>query len=109
RAVNERGADLGLGNVEPCECVRIDGRAQLSERHAKREVSRRGSEEVPAVERAGDGLERVLRVTELVHLGDPAELFGREYEQPVVGPDMDAAADVTERERASRPSDAWID
>ena len=100
--MNARRADLGLRDVEPGECIGIDGRPELGERHAEREMSGGGREEVAAVERARDGLERVLRVRELVRLGDPAELLGGGHEQAVVGPDVDPAARVAQRERASR-------
>ena len=102
-------ADLGLGQVEPDERLRVDRRAELVERHAEREVRRRRREEVAAVEGPRDRVERVLGVRELVRLVDPAERVGRRQEQPVVGPDEQPAVAGPQRERPAMAADAGID
>ena len=63
--------DHRLGEVETDEALGIDRRAELLERNARREVRRRGREEVAAVERPRDRLERVRRIRELVGLSMP--------------------------------------
>ena len=60
------------------------------------------------MERPRDVLERVARVRELVRVGDPGALGGRE-EQAVVRADVEPALAVAERERAAMAADARID
>ena len=78
-----------LRQLEPDERVRVDRRAELADLHAAGEMRRRRREQVAAVERARDRLERVGRVRELVRLGDPGPL-GRRQQQAVVRPDVEA-------------------
>src|SRR5206468_12056492 len=66
-------------------------------------------EEIAAVERAGNGLERVFGIGELVRLRDATELLGGGNEKTVVGPDVEASLPVSQRERAPRSANARID
>ena len=66
RRVDPVAPTSGCGQVEPDERVGVERRAELGERDAEREVRGRRREDVAAVERARDRLERVLRVRELV-------------------------------------------
>jgi hypothetical protein len=86
-----RRTDLGLRHVETRERVRIDRRAELGEGNAEREVGRRRREEITAVERPRHRFQRIIRIGELVRLGDSPELLGSRNEQSVVWPDVDAA------------------
>ena len=62
---------------------------------------RRGRrEQVAAVEGARDRLQRVVRVRELVRLGDTAEALGGGQEEAVVGADVEPALPVAQGERA---------
>ena len=89
----------GCGRSSRASASGSIGGPELGERDAEREVRRGGREQIAAVERPRDGLERVLGVRELVRLGDAAEPLGRGHEQAVVGPDVQAALAVAQRER----------
>ena len=73
-----------------------------------REVRRRGREEVAAVEGAGDRVERVVRVRELVRRLDPRSLGGRDQEA-VVRPDVAAPIPVAECQRPPGTADTRVD
>ena len=100
--------DLRLREVEPDEAVGIDGWPELRKRDTGREVRRRGGEEVAAVERPGDRVERVGGVRQLVRLLDPVPGRGRQ-EKAVVRADVEAPLPVAQRERAAGAADAGID
>src|SRR5206468_9614590 len=82
---------------------------ELAEWNAECEMRSRRREEVPAVKRARDRLERVLGICELVRLGDSAKLLGGRNEQPVVRPDVDTPVSVTQSKRAPRAAHSRID
>ena len=98
----------GGGRSSVDEPLGIERRAELRERHPEREMRRRGREQIAAVERPRDGLERVLGVRELVSGDDPCPARGRQ-EQPVVRADVLPALPVLERERPPRAADPGID
>src|SRR5206468_4609965 len=79
--VDPRRADIGLGYVETGQRLGIDRRPELAEWNAECEMRSRRREEVAAVKRARDRLERVLGICELVRLSDSAELLGGRNEQ----------------------------
>src|SRR5919197_506558 len=68
-----------------------------------------GREQIAAVKRPGDGLERVRRVRELARLDDAAELLGGRNEESVVGPHVDAPLAVAQSQRPARAADPGID
>jgi hypothetical protein len=80
--VDPSRADVGLRDDETSEGIRIDRWPELTERNSKGKVRSRRSEQVAAVERARDRLERVVGIRKLVCLGDPAQLLGG----PLSGP-----------------------
>ena len=108
RGADPVGAELGLGQIEAHERVRVERRAELFDRDAAREVRGGRREEVAAVEGARDRLERVLRVRELVRRGDPRPVGGRD-QQPVVRADEEPSLLVAQRERAARAADTGVD
>ena len=110
RAVDASRADLRLGNVEPGECIRIDGRAQFGERRHRA----RGE---PRPERRGPGRgtcgrpsrARTPDYASSCASAIPPSFSTARMSRPLSGPDMNAAGSRREREGASRPSDARID
>ena len=63
--VDARGADVGPRDVEPGKDIGIERRPERAEGDAEREMRGRRREEVAAVKRARDGLERVVGIGEL--------------------------------------------
>src|SRR6202030_939307 len=66
-------------------------------------------EEVAAVEGAGDGLQRVVRIRELVRRRDAAEAFSGGQEEAVGRTDVDASLRIAESEGAASTADAGVD
>ena len=109
RAPDPGGADLGLRQVEARQGVGRDRWAELRELDSKGKMCGGRGEEIASVERARDRLERVLRVHELVRLGDPAELLRGRDQQAVVGPHVQPTLTIAQRQRAARAPDPGID
>src|SRR5262245_45489212 len=107
--VDTRGADLGLREVEPRECVGGDRRTELRKLDAESKVRRSRREQIAPVKRARDRLERVFRIRELVGDVDAAELLRSRDQQAVVRADVDATRPVAQSERAARAAHARID
>src|SRR5467141_4001017 len=74
---------LGRWQLDSHELIRVDGRTELLERYARGQVRGGRREQVATVEGPRHRLERVLRVRELMRLGDTAEAVGGRHEQPV--------------------------
>ena len=87
-------ADARHRQLEPHERLRVDRRPELRERDAEREMRRGGREEIAAVERARDRVQRICGIRELVRLVDAAEALGGRQQQPVVRADVEAALGV---------------
>src|SRR5215208_1856838 len=102
-------ADLGLGNVEVDERLRIDGRPELLQGDPERKMSRCGREEVAAMEGAGNGVERVVRIRELMRLLDSTESVRRRHQEPVVGADEESPVPRAQGERAPVPTNTRVD
>jgi hypothetical protein len=100
-------ADEGLGEVEPDEALGIHRRAELFQRNPGGEMRRGGREQIPAVERARDRLERVLGIRELVRLVDALPACCGQ-QQTVVGSDVEAALSVSQRKRSARAADTRV-
>ena len=101
-------ADLGLGQLDPHERLKVDLLAERAEVDAGGDVSRDRSEHVARVERVRHVVEVVALVRQRPRLDDLARRR-RERQQPVVGADEDAIAGHPERDRAPVPADAGID
>ena len=102
RRVDPLVREARLGEIESDERVGVERRPELLQRHAVREVRRRRGEEVAAVERPRDALERIGRVGELSHVGDPRALGGGK-QKPVVRADEEPALAIREHDGASDP------
>ena len=99
---------LRLRQLEPHELLRVDRRAEVAERDAAREVRGGRGEEVAAVERARDVLERVAGFASSCASATPPRVGGG-HEQAVVRADVEPSLGVTERERAATAADSRID
>src|SRR6185503_13697414 len=84
---NPSFGDVGLRHVELYQRARLDRWAELLDRHPLSKMRGCRRENIAAVERRRDGLERVIAIRHLVGGVDPSELLRSRDQEPVVGPD----------------------